>query len=60
MLIRHFICADNGQFRGIRYIKDNDHAVILLFDVNGYIAGVQCGVRIELFLLCHAFHFKSS
>ena len=28
-------------FVGYRYIKDNDPAVILLFDKNGYIAGIQ-------------------
>ncbi|XP_076461596.1 uncharacterized protein LOC143294064 [Babylonia areolata] len=38
-------CDNNGTFRGNRYIKDNDYAVILLFDVNGYIAGIQCGIN---------------
>jgi len=37
-------CDNNSKFRGIRYVKDNDYAVILLFDVQGYIAGIQCGV----------------
>ncbi|XP_076460442.1 uncharacterized protein LOC143293456 [Babylonia areolata] len=37
-------CDASGTFRGNRYIKDNDYAVILLFDVNGYIAGIQCGI----------------
>jgi hypothetical protein len=37
-------CTVNGQFRGVRYWKDNDPAAILLFDVNGYIAGIQTSV----------------
>jgi len=32
------------KFAGNRYIKDNDPAVMLLYDVNGYIAGIQAGV----------------
>ncbi|KAK7508448.1 hypothetical protein BaRGS_00000014 [Batillaria attramentaria] len=36
-------CDTSSKFRGRRYVKDNDYAVILLFDVNGYIAGIQCG-----------------
>eukprot|EP00058_Branchiostoma_floridae_P022837 XP_002608327.1 hypothetical protein BRAFLDRAFT_125499 [Branchiostoma floridae] len=34
-----------GTWRGFRYVKDNDPAVTLLFDKNGYIAGLQMGVR---------------
>lgn len=37
-------CDESSNFRGRRYVKNNDHAVILLFDVNGYIAGIQCGL----------------
>ncbi|CAH1257656.1 Hypp1872 [Branchiostoma lanceolatum] len=33
-----------GTWRGFRYVKDNDPAVTLLFDKNGYIAGLQMGV----------------
>ncbi|KAL5022526.1 hypothetical protein ScPMuIL_001681 [Solemya velum] len=37
-------CTENPRFRGNRYMKDNDTAVILLFDKNGYIAGIQAGI----------------
>lgn len=33
-----------GPFAGIRYWKNNDPAVILLYDVNGIIAGIQTAV----------------
>ncbi|XP_078669994.1 uncharacterized protein LOC144910589 [Branchiostoma floridae x Branchiostoma belcheri] len=36
----------NGAFyNGYRFIKDNDPAVMLLFDKNGYIAGIQMGAQ---------------
>ncbi|KAL8618127.1 hypothetical protein ACOMHN_034354 [Nucella lapillus] len=34
-------CGNNSQFLGHRYIKDDDRAVITLYDVKGYIAGIQ-------------------
>jgi len=34
-------CDTSAAWRGARYIKGSDYAVILLFDVNGYIAGIQ-------------------
>jgi len=34
-------CDTTAAWRGARYIKGSDYAVILLFDVNGYIAGIQ-------------------
>jgi len=37
-------CSSEGPFRGKRYVKGDDYAIILLYDVNGYIAGMQCGV----------------
>lgn len=37
-------CDENSKFRGVRYVKNNDYAVVLLYDVNGYIAGIQCGI----------------
>lgn len=37
-------CNPNAAWRGARYIKNNDHALCLLYDVNGYIAGIQTGV----------------
>uniref|UniRef100_A0A914X6D4 Uncharacterized protein n=1 Tax=Plectus sambesii TaxID=2011161 RepID=A0A914X6D4_9BILA len=44
-----FVLMDNqcngnqpkGPFAGIRYWKDNDPAVVLIFDINGIIAGIQ-------------------
>ncbi|CAL1531625.1 unnamed protein product, partial [Lymnaea stagnalis] len=38
-------CSTTGKWRGARYTKGGDEAVVLLFDVNGYIAGIQTGVR---------------
>ncbi|XP_035673849.1 uncharacterized protein LOC118414135 [Branchiostoma floridae] len=35
--------CDDSFYRGSRYIKDNDPAVMLLFDKNGYVAGIQMG-----------------
>jgi len=37
-------CDTNGKFRGVRYVHNNDYAVVLLFDVNGNIAGQQAGI----------------
>ncbi|XP_055997302.1 uncharacterized protein LOC130047090 [Ostrea edulis] len=37
-----------SPFLGKRYMKDNDPAVILIYDVNGYIAGIQAGVQTGL------------
>jgi charged multivesicular body protein 7 len=37
-------CSTGGSFRGRRYWYKNDPATMLLFDVNGYIAGIQTGV----------------
>ncbi|CAH1785197.1 unnamed protein product [Owenia fusiformis] len=37
-------CAESNGFYGNRYIKNNDSAVLLLFDGNGYISGIQAGV----------------
>ena len=34
----------NTKFLGKRYAKDNDFAVVLVYDVRGYIAGIQAGV----------------
>ncbi|XP_022290234.1 uncharacterized protein LOC111101877 [Crassostrea virginica] len=36
------------DFLGKRYMKDNDPAVILIYDVNGYIAGIQAGIPTTL------------
>ncbi|CAH1257658.1 Hypp1874 [Branchiostoma lanceolatum] len=37
--------CDDSFYRGSRYIKDNEPAVMLLFDTNGYVAGIQMGVK---------------
>jgi len=37
-------CDRTAAWRGERYVKNNDFAVILLFDVAGYIAGIQTSV----------------
>ncbi|XP_005091074.2 uncharacterized protein LOC101846787 [Aplysia californica] len=37
-------CDKNAKWRGNRYVKDNDYAVVLLYDVNGYIAGIQTSI----------------
>ncbi|XP_067657666.1 uncharacterized protein [Haliotis asinina] len=36
-------CYDTPAFAGKRYVKDGDTAVVLIYDVNGYIAGIQAG-----------------
>ncbi|ESO93325.1 hypothetical protein LOTGIDRAFT_232745 [Lottia gigantea] len=37
-----------GLFRGYRYLKDNDYALILVYDVQGNIAGIQAGLAENL------------
>jgi charged multivesicular body protein 7 len=39
--------SGKGMFQGYRYWANNDSAVILLFDKNGYIAGMQTAVPAE-------------
>ena len=61
MLMMMATTTDSGIFRGVRYVKNNDYAVVLLFDVNGYIAGMQCAVRIlfsEMLAGCRTFVTK--
>jgi len=36
-------CANNGLFSGNRYFLDGDTAVIVLYDSQGYVAGIQTG-----------------
>lgn len=38
----------NANWRGARYVKNNDPALTLLYDVNGYIAGIQTTVSFSL------------
>ena len=37
-----------SYFNGNRYIKDSDPGAMVLMDKNGYIAGIQAGVSVEL------------
>ncbi|XP_012944545.1 uncharacterized protein LOC101851613 [Aplysia californica] len=37
-------CDLTVPWRGQRFVKDNDYAVVLLYDVNGYIAGIQTSI----------------
>ncbi|CAH1785194.1 unnamed protein product, partial [Owenia fusiformis] len=37
-------CAASNGYMGRRYVKDGNSAVMLLFDKNGFIAGIQAGV----------------
>jgi len=55
----HF-CGSDTRFRGNRYWKDNDPAVILIYDGTGQIAGIQTAVRKDKltpskFLMGHPF-----
>lgn len=46
MFLFFFVAASN-YFAGNRYVLKGDTAVMLLFDSNGKIAGIQNGVRHE-------------
>ena len=46
--IKHSGCKENPKFRGKQYMKDEDTSVILLYDVTGYIAGIQSGIPKDL------------
>lgn len=35
-----------AKFAGRRYWKNNDPSVVLIYDVNGYVAGMQTAVSI--------------
>ncbi|CAG5115670.1 unnamed protein product [Candidula unifasciata] len=37
-------CDLTAKWRGRRYIQDSDYTVILLFDIKGYIAGIQTAI----------------
>jgi len=42
-ILKDSYCGNDLTFRGIRYWSNSDPAVILLYDINGYIAGMQSG-----------------
>uniref|UniRef100_A0A0B7AU65 Uncharacterized protein n=1 Tax=Arion vulgaris TaxID=1028688 RepID=A0A0B7AU65_9EUPU len=37
-------CDQRSSWGGARYVKDNDYTLTLLYDINGYIAGIQTGI----------------
>ncbi|CAG2202124.1 unnamed protein product [Mytilus edulis] len=37
-------CGDSSGLHGIRYVKDNDMNLILIYDVQGHIAGISAAV----------------
>ncbi|XP_076104028.1 uncharacterized protein LOC143072809 [Mytilus galloprovincialis] len=41
-------CGDSSGLHGRRYVKDNDMALILIYDVQGYIAGISAAVSNSL------------
>ncbi|XP_046558425.1 uncharacterized protein LOC124267544 [Haliotis rubra] len=41
-------CGAHSSFAGKRYALSGDTAVVLLYDVNGYIAGIQAGISSTL------------
>jgi len=47
--------AASNYFAGNRYVLKGDTAVMLLFDSNGKIAGIQNGVRNTSWLICFFF-----
>lgn len=42
--------SDNAYYRGNRYVRDGNITVMLLFDENDKIAGIQTGVSIFRFI----------
>ncbi|XP_033757748.1 uncharacterized protein LOC117340081 [Pecten maximus] len=36
-------CGDIPGINGERFVKEGDYSVVLLYDINGYIAGIQIG-----------------
>ena len=45
LIFLFFFVAASNYFAGNRYVLKGDTAVMLLFDSNGKIAGIQNGVR---------------
>ncbi|CAC5378604.1 BCHE [Mytilus coruscus] len=41
-------CGDSSGLHGIRYVKDNDMNLILIYDVKGHIAGISAAVPTNL------------
>ncbi|GFR79029.1 hypothetical protein ElyMa_004010300 [Elysia marginata] len=39
-------CDESATYYGRAYVKNNDTSITLLYDVNGFIAGIQAGVRV--------------
>jgi len=47
--LKDSFCQGSGTFVGYRYWQVNDPSVMLIFDVNGYIAGIQTGIPKDQF-----------
>lgn len=43
-VLKDSFCSGSGNFVGYRYWQANDPSVFLIYDVNGYIAGIQTGI----------------
>lgn len=57
LLFLFVVVSASNYFAGDRYVLKGDTAVMLLFDSNGKIAGIQNGVRIHL--LVTSFYFTA-
>nr|AGI41318.1 hypothetical protein [Cerebratulus lacteus] len=53
-------CSENSFFRGKQYMKNNDAAAVVLFDKNGYIAGIQVGVPVSMNWPTPSMKYKSN
>ncbi|GFN89438.1 hypothetical protein PoB_001594400, partial [Plakobranchus ocellatus] len=40
-------CGASKTYNGLAYVKGDDPTVTLLFDINGYIAGIQTAIRLS-------------
>ena len=47
-------CSNGGQYYGFRYIEPEEDSLVLIFDVNGVIAGMQMlvGTAVVTILQC--------
>ncbi|KAK3769832.1 hypothetical protein RRG08_028499 [Elysia crispata] len=42
-------CTASSSYNGRAYVKHGDHSITLLYDVNGFIAGIQAGITTQEF-----------
>ncbi len=45
-------CENEGKWAGFRWVDAKDDAVVLMYDVNGYVSGIQSLVRKTLSYCC--------